>query len=54
MGGAQVKPEGNAVAFDDIQETYTSRYQHDTIAIGFSVTKEAFDDDLYDTISRAK
>lgn len=54
MGGASEKPEGTAVQFDDIQETYTSRYQHESIAIGFAVTKEAFDDDLYDTISRAK
>jgi hypothetical protein len=54
MGGALNKPEGTAVQFDDIQETYTSRYQHETVAIGFAVTKEAFDDDLYDTISRAK
>lgn len=54
MGGALLKPEGTAVQFDDIQETYTSRYTHETVAIGFAVTKEAFDDDLYDTISRAK
>lgn len=54
MGGAPTKGEGQAVAYDDIQETYTSRYQHETVAIGFRVTKEAFDDDLYDTIARAK
>jgi hypothetical protein len=54
MGGAPTKAEGQAVAFDDIQETYTSRYQMETVAIGFAVTKEAFDDDLYDNIARAK
>lgn len=54
MGGAEVKAEGNSVTFDDIQETYTSRYQHETVAIGFAVTKEAFDDDQYDTIAKAK
>jgi hypothetical protein len=54
MGGALTKNEGSAVQFDDIQETYTSRYRHDTIAIGFAVTKEAFDDDQYGTIARAK
>jgi hypothetical protein len=54
MGGAPVKTEGGAVAFDDIQEFYTARYQHETVAIGFAVTKEAFDDDQYDTIARAK
>lgn len=54
MGGAPDKSEGAAVQFDDIQETYTSRYNMETVAIGFSVTKEAFDDDLYDNIARAK
>ena len=54
MGGAQTKAEGAAVTFDDIQETYTSRYTMETVAIGFAVTKEAFDDDQYDNIARAK
>ena len=54
MGGAPVKGEGQAVTFDDIQETYTSRYTMETVAIGFAVTKEAFDDDQYSNISRAK
>lgn len=54
MGGAPTKSEGAAVAFDDVQETWTARYHMETVAIGFSVTKEAFDDDLYDTIARAK
>lgn len=54
MGGAPNKSEGAAVTFDDIQETYTSRYTMETVAIGFAVTKEAFDDDLYDNIAKAK
>lgn len=54
MGGAPVKPEGTGVEYDDIQETFTSRYTMETVAIGFAVTKEAFDDDLYDTIAKAK
>lgn len=54
MGGAPTKGEGAAVQYDDIQETYTSRYTMETVAIGFAVTKEAFDDDLYDNIARAK
>lgn len=54
MGGAPVKAEGSAVMFDDIQETYTARYQAENIATGFSVTKEAFDDDQYDVIARVK
>ena len=54
MGGAPVKPEGSAVQFDDIQQAWSAKYVHDTIAVGFGVTKEALDDDLYDGISRAK
>lgn len=54
MGGAPTKNEGAAVTFDDIQETFTSRYSMETIAIGFAVTKEAFDDDLYNNIAKAK
>jgi len=46
MGGAPNKSEGAAVTFDDIQETFTARYVMETVAIGFAVTKEAFDDDL--------
>ncbi len=54
MGGAPTKSEGQAVTFDDIQETFTSRYVMQTVAIGFAVTKEAFDDDLYSNIAKAK
>lgn len=54
MSGAPTKSEGAATEFDDIQETYTSRYVMETVSIGFAVTKEAFDDDLYDNIARAK
>jgi len=54
MGGANLKAEGAAVQYDDIREAYTSRYQAETVAIGFAVTKEAFDDDQYSTIARAK
>ncbi len=54
MGGAPGKAEGAAVRFDDIQETYTSRYTMETVAIGFAVTKEAFDDDQYNNIAKAK
>lgn len=54
MGGAAVKPEGEAVQFDDIQETYTSRYNMETVAMAFGVSMEAIEDDLYDTITKAK
>lgn len=54
MGGAPQKNEGQSVQFDDIQETFTARYSMITVAVGFSVTKEAFDDDLYSNIAKAK
>lgn len=54
MGSAFVKAEGASVKYDDIQETWKSRYDMETIAIAFAVTKEAFDDDLYDTIAKMK
>lgn len=52
FGPAPVKPEGEAILYDDSQEVYTSRYTHETIALGFSVTEEAFEDNLYDSLSK--
>lgn len=51
FGAAPVKDEGAAIAYDDAQEVYTSRYTHDTIALGFSITEEAVEDNLYDSLS---
>jgi len=54
LGGfatAPVKGEGTAVTFDDAQETYTARYQHETIALAFSITEEAIEDNLYDRLA---
>ena len=48
---AQVKPEGSGVAFDNAQETYTARYSHETIALAFSITEEAIEDNLYDRLA---
>ena len=48
FGTAPVKGEGAAVSYDDAQESYTSRYTHETIALGFAVTEEAMEDNLYD------
>ena len=48
---AQVKPEGSGVAFDNAQETYTARYQHETVALAFAITEEAIEDNLYDQLS---
>ena len=48
---AAVKSEGAAVTYDTAQETYTARYQHETIALAFSLTEENVEDNLYDKIS---
>jgi len=51
FGPAPVKAEGAATHYDEAQETYTARYTHETISIGFSITEEAFEDNLYDSLS---
>ena len=48
---AQVKPEGSGVTFDNAQETFTARYTHETVALAFSITEEAIEDNLYDRLS---
>ena len=52
FGEAQVKSEGSAVAFDDANEHFTARYTHETIALAFSITEEAVEDNLYDSIAK--
>ena len=51
FGNAQTKAEGQGVSFDDAQETFTSRYQHETIALAFAITEEAIEDNLYDRLA---
>lgn len=51
FGTAPVKAEGSALAYDNAQEAFTSRYTHETIAMGFSITEEAMEDNLYDSLS---
>ena len=48
---AQVKAEGSGVVFDNAQETFTARYSHETIALAFSITEEAIEDNLYDRLA---
>jgi len=48
---APVKNEGQAIAYDNGQEAWTARYNHETIAQGFSLTEEAIEDNLYDSLS---
>jgi len=51
FGSAPVKAEGSAISYDNAQEAFTSRYTHETIALGFSITEEAVEDNLYDSLS---
>lgn len=51
FGAAPVKTEGAALAYDNAQEAWTARYTHETIAMGFSITEEAVEDNLYDSLS---
>ena len=51
FSAAPVKNEGSAIAYDNAQEAWTARYTHETIALGFSLTEEAVEDNLYDTLS---
>jgi hypothetical protein len=51
FSAAPVKNEGSAIAYDNAQEAWTARYNHETIAMGFSLTEEAIEDNLYDSLS---
>ncbi|PCJ10869.1 MAG: hypothetical protein COB10_10635 [Planctomycetota bacterium] len=51
FAAAPVKDEGSAIAYDNAQEAWTARYNHETIAMGFSITEEAIEDNLYDSLS---
>ena len=51
FGNAAVKPEGQSVNYDAAQETFTARYTHETLALAFSITEEAIEDNLYDRLA---
>jgi len=51
FAAAPVKNEGSAISYDNAQEAFTARYNHETIALGFSITEEAVEDNLYDSLS---
>jgi len=51
FSAAPVKNEGSAIAYDNAQEAFSARYNHETIALGFSITEEAIEDNLYDSLS---
>ncbi len=54
FGTAQTKTEGEQVQFDDAQETWSSRYTHETVAMAFAITEEAIEDNLYGTTGKMK
>lgn len=51
FGAAPVKAEGSSISYDNAQEAFTARYSHETVAMGFSITEEAMEDNLYDSLS---
>ena len=51
FGSAPVKSEGSSIEYDNAQEAWTARYTHETVAMGFSITEEAIEDNLYDSLS---
>ncbi len=51
FAAAPVKDEGSAISYDNAQEAWTARYTHETIAMGFSITEEAIEDNLYDSLA---
>jgi len=51
FGNAGVKPEGSSVNYDAATETFTARYTHETLALAFSITEEAIEDNLYDRLA---
>ena len=51
FSAAPVKNEGSAIQYDNAQEAWTTRYNHETIALGFAITEEAIEDNLYDSLS---
>ena len=50
FGNASVKGEGNSVEYDNATEGFTARYAHETVALAFSLTEEAVEDNLYDRL----
>lgn len=54
FGLAAVKPEGNSIAYDTAQQGFLTRYRHVVYALGFTITREMVDDDLYDVIGKQR
>jgi hypothetical protein len=54
LGQAPISAEGQALEYDDMQETYSARYNHIIVKLGFAITKEAIDDNLYTSVGKIK
>lgn len=54
FGLAHVTPEGQGVSYDNEQQGFISRYNHVTYALGFIITKEMMEDDLYDVVGERR
>lgn len=54
FGLAQVKPEGQAISYDDESQAYVARYSHTVYALGFIITREMYEDDLYDVVGQRR
>ena len=54
FGLAAIKPEGGSITYDSERQAFITRYQHVVYALGFIVTREAYEDDLYDVVGRQK
>ena len=54
FGNAPVKSEGAAVSYDTASESYTARYEHDTVALAYAITEEAIEDGLYDSVAKLR
>ena len=50
FGNAETKSEGQSVNYDSANEGFTARYTHETVALGFALTEEAVEDNLYDRL----
>lgn len=54
FGLAKTKSEGSAIQYDTERQAFTTRYTHVVYALGFAVSREAFDDDQYDVVGQRK
>jgi len=54
FGLAVVKPEGSAIQYDSERQGFVTRYSHVVYALGFVITREMVEDDLYDIVGERK